>query len=392
MGKKMDCFTGFTATFNEALTLIGLVYLGVRRTRGLAEKLGKDRANLIFWSLLALSGIVSIILSPYKATAIACFFIPFVFIYLYILGRYAISDPAVFVRSLIRGAAVLSLIAVIAKAFHLEWSIGPFRVLADFSSGGRGEVLYVANNLLGLMAQVGVVGAIGSLLAYWREKGHRMEDIITFLVCTGALFVSGSRGAIMGSLAGLLFLAVHHGMAVVLGTAGLLLGLLFMVAVARRSGDILQVFQDPVRIVIWRGALRVILARPFFGWGPGVFTEIFEKYRPAGFTTNVTCAHSDYLNIFAGWGLIGGLLFWGWQLFVLVRAWMKGFTPLQRIIVAVLLSFYVHVAVNDLFAVYAGLLLGLLQHPVFLQAMIGTSVLRQPADYPPRSGDLVGRA
>ncbi|MGQ9778656.1 MAG: O-antigen ligase family protein [Bacillota bacterium] len=370
-----DRFTGFFATFNEAIALLGLVYLGVKRTRGLTEKLAQDRINVVFWLLLALSGIVSIIFSPYKTISIASFFIPFVFIYLYILGRYSIADPEIFMRSLLRGAAALSLVAVLAKIFQLQWSIGSFRILAKFSGGERGEVLYVGDNLLGLMAQVGVVGALGSLLTNRWNKKYFIEDIAIFLLGIGALFVSGSRGAIMGSLAGLLFLALNYNLLVSLAVTIVLLGLFIMVALVRGGGNLLNMLWDPRRVIIWRTAFRVILARPLFGWGPGVFIQIFDKYRPPQFTESVTCAHSDYLNIFAGWGLIGGFLFWGWQLFIIIRAWLNRLTSLQQIIVAILLSFYVHVAVNDLFAVYAGLLLGLLQHPSFSQ----TPMLASPA-------------
>ncbi|MCL6613973.1 MAG: O-antigen ligase family protein [Firmicutes bacterium] len=270
-------------------------------------------------------------------------------------------------RSSIRGATVLSLIAVVAKIFQLQWSIGSFRILARFSPGERGEILYVADNLLGLMIQVGVVGSMGSLLAHWRENKYHIEDIVSFLICLGGLFVSASRGAIMGSSVGLLFLAFNYGPFVTLVAAVVLSGSLVMAAVIRKVGNFLEIFQDPVRLIIWQTTLKAIFARPLFGWGPGVFRQAFERYRPAGFTTDVTCAHSDYLNIFIGWGLVGGLIFWGWQFFILVRSWLKGLNPLQRTIAAVLIAFYVHVGVNDLFAAYAGLFLGLLQHPSFFE-------------------------
>ena len=91
--------------------------------------------------------------------------------------------------------------------------------------------------------------------------------------------------------------------------------------------------------------------------------SINRKFKIEDFA--VTCPHSNYLSIFIGWGLIGGLLFWGWQLFVLVRAIIRGLTPLQRVIIAILISFYVHTTINDLFAAYSGFLLGLIDHQSF---------------------------
>ncbi|AZR73916.1 hypothetical protein BBF96_11250 [Anoxybacter fermentans] len=359
----IERFTGLTLAINPVFTLVGLIYLSARRTRGLIAKIKSDKANLYFWLFLAVSGIISIVFSINKSVAISSYFIPFVFIWLYILGRWVIQDPETFVQDLIRGVMILSIIAIIAKIFNLELSIGQVRILDKFGPRERGEILYVADNSLGLLFQVGVVGALGSLLIYWKEKKYVIENVITFIVSICGLIISASRGAMVGTLVAVLYLVVRYSFKALLG-AGSIVGILAYFS-RHRFFSAFDVKAHSVRIKIWLSSLEIIKDHPFFGVGPGNFGQIYDKYKPASLTKEVTCAHSNYLNIFIGWGIIGGLLFWGWQLFIFIRAALKGLTPLQRVIIAILISFYVHVMVNELFAAYSGFLLGLVDHPSF---------------------------
>ncbi len=361
MRKLIERYTAFTTTFNQNFSLPGIILLSLRKEGGPGGRIRDDRANLWFWLLLALSGLVSIILSPFKTTAVACFFIPFAFIGLYLLGRYRINEPEAFLRTMIRGAALLSLLAIVGRLLHLHWQIGSFRIFYAFGKGERGEILYIANNLLGLMAQAGLVGAAAWLMVKWRDQKYRLENIGCCLACLGGILVAGSRGAMMGSAVGILFILIQYGVLLVAIGLGSLTGVIYLLA-RIRGYSLFRFFQDPARMKIWQGTMRLIKDRLFFGWGPGVFQPVFERYRPAGLTMRVTCAHSNYLNIMAGWGIFGSVLLWGWQFFVIIRAWLRGLTPLQRIIIAILLSFYAHIAINDLFASYAGLLLGLVDN------------------------------
>lgn len=362
----MERFTGLTMLFNPLFTLIGTVYLSLTKTRGLLKKVKADRANLYFWSLLAISTVISVLLAINKSVALPSSLVPFFFIWLYILGRWVIQDPATFMQDLIRGAAFLSLIAIIAHCFDLQLSIGTIRLLYNFKNGGRGEILYIADNGLGLLFQAGLVGAFGSLLIYWKEKRCLIENVIAFLLCTFGLVISGSRGAMVGSQVAIVFLLLKNGLLPIIG-AGLVTLILYFF-----SGDrFLSAFrleEHMTRINIWKSCLNIIRDYPLFGVGPGNFGAVYERYKPEIFIAknlNVTCAHSNYLTVFIGWGLVGGLLFWGWQLFVILRNMIKGITPLQRVIIAVLISFYFHTAINDLFAAYSGFLLGLIEHEAF---------------------------
>ena len=75
--------------------------------------------------------------------------------------------------------------------------------------------------------------------------------------------------------------------------------------IRRISGNVSQ-----VRLVIWRGALSMFLAKPIFGWGLGTFQINFPQFRASdysrkGVSHNTLHAHSEYLEAAAELGVIG---------------------------------------------------------------------------------------
>lgn len=363
-----DRYIGLTMGVNPLFVLPTLIYLSARRTKGIWERIRSDHVSLLFAGLLAVSGLISILGAADRSVAISSFFIPFGFMWMYILGRWTIRNPRQFVQDFIRGAIILAFVAVVAKIFHLEWSIGDFRILDQFRLGERGEILFIANNGLGLVFQAGIIGAIGSLMIYWREKKYIIENTLGFIICSWGLIITGSRGAMLSVLIAICYLIVYFNRKAIFGLIGALGFFIFFAG--RRLSSTFEMAGHSVRIKIWLTSLKIIKENPLFGVGPGNFGRVFEVYRPTGFTEVVTCAHSNYLNIFVGWGIIGGLLFWGWQIFIFVRAEKRGLQPIQRVIIAILIGFYAHVLINELFAAYAGFLLGLLDHSMFTEEPI----------------------
>jgi O-antigen ligase len=161
----------------------------------------------------------------------------------------------------------------------------------------------------------------------------------------------------------LCYLILHFNRKAVFGLFGAL-GF-FGVFAGKRFLSTFALSGHSVRIQIWVTSLKIIKDNLLFGVGPGNFGKVFDVYRSVSSTKEVTCAHSNYLNIFVGWGIIGGLLFWGWQLFIMVRVGIRGLAPMQRVVIAILIGFYAHVMINELFTAYAGFLLGLLDHSSF---------------------------
>ncbi|MGE5599019.1 MAG: O-antigen ligase family protein [Bacteroidota bacterium] len=363
-GDALERYTGFALGFHPLLTLLGLPFISYRGASRVRTEMSRDRASLIWWGAMALSGLISVLLAVHKPSAVASYFEPFFFIWLYILGRVAVRKPVRFLQDFLRGVGALALLILAARLFRLDLSLGHLRIIGRFQAGQRGEILYIGDNSLGLMVQAGVVGALGCFLADWQDRKKRTEYILIFVLSSLALIVTGSRGAMLGTLLAILYLACQFRIAAFLG-AGAFLGLLLWLAKDRfRSIVDLQHSSNANRLLIWVSSLRIVRDHLFFGVGPGNFGQVISRYREPGITLQrITCAHSNYLRIFVGWGLIGGLLIWGWQVFVLVRSCLRGWHPAHRIAFAILLAYYAHTMVNDLFVAYAGFLLGFLDNP-----------------------------
>jgi hypothetical protein len=69
-----------------------------------------------------------------------------------------------------------------------------------------------------------------------------------------------------------------------------------------------SVLDTGVRLKMWRAAGQMWRDHPWWGVGPGHFDYRFREYRPAGFQARPEHAHEDYLELFADWGVTGGLI------------------------------------------------------------------------------------
>jgi O-antigen ligase len=83
---------------------------------------------------------------------------------------------------------------------------------------------------------------------------------------------------------------------------------------------------EDVRFRLWGPAVEMWREHPWFGVGPNHFNDRFRQYRPADGTLQARPdrAHNDYLNTFADWGLVGGLLVlacWVIFYFQVFRSW-----------------------------------------------------------------------
>ncbi len=131
------------------------------------------------------------------------------------------------------------------------------------------------------------------------------------------LAASGSRGAVLSALvsaaAGLAVCGRRRRLIILAGAVILTAGFL--------PGDYwegLLKFSDPrafARPHIWLAALKAAAARPFFGWGPGLFGEIFETFKfpyfdGAAFYGHSTLhAHSEVFNLAAEAGYPAAFFF-----------------------------------------------------------------------------------
>jgi O-antigen ligase len=112
------------------------------------------------------------------------------------------------------------------------------------------------------------------------------------------------------------------------GLVSALLGLGFYMRMAALEADSATRRSLPVRVLMWRAALKTLAAHPVVGVGIGQF-----QYRVADFDPDAVSpanvgssrfhAHNQFLEMAAEVGVIGGLLFLGMFAATLWRAWKK---------------------------------------------------------------------
>jgi len=111
--------------------------------------------------------------------------------------------------------------------------------------------------------------------------------------------------------------------------AFVLIGLLCGVFLGRRVISRLPTLIDSakLRIVFWRGALRLVGDRPFLGSGTGTFHVVFptkraSTFREQGAGYNTRHAHCEPLQILTETGVIG-LIAFSWLVFVFCRGVLR---------------------------------------------------------------------
>ncbi len=63
------------------------------------------------------------------------------------------------------------------------------------------------------------------------------------------------------------------------------------------------------RVTLWKTSWNIINSHPFFGIGPGFFSDYFQIFKASGLYDRMGHAHNDYLNT-AVYGGIIGLITW----------------------------------------------------------------------------------
>jgi O-antigen ligase len=175
----------------------------------------------------------------------------------------------------------------------------------------------------------------------------------------------------VGSVAGIVLLTIFFSFTILIIFSGTtIISLLSSNRILNRVKSIfsLENRSNYVRIKIWQGILSMIKDHFWFGTGPGNFSEVMYNYEILA-EIEPTTPHSNYLNIITGWGIIGGFLFFGWIVYIMIKNWLEGMNYIQKIILAILLAFWVHVIFNDLISAYAAVLLGCLDNPVLKKEM-----------------------
>ncbi len=149
----------------------------------------------------------------------------------------------------------------------------------------------------------------------WRNRNFAIVGAIPFLILLPALAVTSSKGGLLAAFVGSIitifalraarpaaFKTVFRKMLPAVLVLALVFGALAAKTVvprllaARGSDDNSTMF----RVYLWRGTLKMIEARPVFGFGPGAFSGSYPQFAPAG---TARSAHESWLQIAAESGV-----------------------------------------------------------------------------------------
>jgi hypothetical protein len=234
----------------------------------------------------------------------------------------------------------VAVIGFIYAAYGLvALNTGPVAWLDIPAIDGRVTSTFVNHNTYATFAGIGLIATVGLLVRLyqrgaveggsWRLRfatlieatgGHGAALIASGFVTLAALLLTGSRGGVLSTGAGLAMLgglalwrARHRerrpaaAVIVPLGlvTATLLVfGSLFADNLGERG------VADSNRMAVFLLTLRSILDAPLFGLGDGTFSDVFPMYRDRSLSIEGIWAqaHDTYLEALQGLGLVFGLM------------------------------------------------------------------------------------
>jgi len=173
------------------------------------------------------------------------------------------------------------------------------------------------------------------------------------------LWLTGSRGAMLGALAGgTMWLSLSRSWRTVFSPGGrskllevaAAVGVLLAAAGASR-----MLTRRTDRLMLWAGTARMIRTAPVTGWGVGRFASEFYAYAPPAFAARMTAdntfaehPHSEYLHVAVEAGL-PGLGMFVWLLTAILAtgiARARRGDPLAAAAVGSLAAILVHIAVD----------------------------------------------
>lgn len=206
---------------------------------------------------------------------------------------------------------------------------------------GRASGFYICpDHLAGYLE---VVGCLSLSLALWGRVRGWVRLLLGYcaLMCLAGLLITGSRGGLLSTCAGLAVMTVLGLGRVRVQSPGTFmrsLGLVVIVAavavvtlfaVVLPNSDLLQKrvsttldIGSDARPMLWAAAVQQFKLAPVLGTGAATYLYYGRMFRDPRLQNDPIRAHSDYLELLAEYGAVGGLgmllflgahLRWGWR-------------------------------------------------------------------------------
>lgn len=228
------------------------------------------------------------------------------------LARRFVAWPRIVVTLVGAAASLMAALWLLQKLSLLSGlDIASWPVPLGVEHGLRPAADFLHPGHLGTFLVAGGMAWVGHAL-FASEARAKLLGGLALIACGLA---GGARGSVVGLFAGGVLLAIFAASPqlrryIVAGLAVLTTAGVVAVVVRFSAGD-------PYmwrRVEIWQASVGAILDRPWFGFGPGGFEAVAAHYRfldpgpAAHFGRTFSGPHSDALNLFLSFGLIGGAL------------------------------------------------------------------------------------
>ncbi len=197
------------------------------------------------------------------------------------------------------------------------WSPGSFEVLAYERRLGNPEPIawFGLTNVYASFCGAGLIGL--ATLAWMTRRQARLVSIVcgfAALLAGAGLLLTGAKGGIGAGALGGLVIAVGvakpglkiGGWVVVTACGLVLLGVVARGLIGERLGELSLLFRWQYIV----GSVRMWLAHPLAGVGPGMFQDQYALYKPDLSPEDVASAHSFVFDLIATLG-VGGLALTG---------------------------------------------------------------------------------
>ncbi|MDL1987935.1 MAG: O-antigen ligase family protein [Deltaproteobacteria bacterium] len=284
--------------------------------------------------------ILSTVFSVHKYTSIWSLVLLLNYLTIYYLVIHTVRTRTQFRQLvyIIIGIATFLSIFGIFKRFGVNpfpwWEYPDLKYSADLLSSTYGN----HNHLAGYM-EMAIPLILGLFLTGLRGGRLILMIFLVFIMLT-ALILSLSRGGWIGSLIGLVFMAIalvtnrhFRNKRLIAALAGGFLALALVVLASTPVVERIRTFEQKkeipnlsARVTVWNGVVDMILDHPLLGTGPGTFATVFTQYQPQGLLYRNFMAHNDYLHFTSELGLpFFAIIVW-----IIIVLYKKGFQKLKN--------------------------------------------------------------
>ncbi|MBD3379394.1 MAG: hypothetical protein GF408_02915 [Candidatus Omnitrophica bacterium] len=182
---------------------------------------------------------------------------------------------------------------------------------------------FVHPNDFGAWLIVALIVLISVLMVRRRRVYKALAAFLASITALTALYLTKSRGAWLSFTAGFLVLGGLKARKV-LAVFVLLFALVAVFlphSVQDRFSGMMDVKSGTTweRLMLWKGALKMIKERPFLGFGVNTYSRNFPDYKPPDYP-DVRYSHNCYLHMASEIGVPGALFFISFVLTVLITA------------------------------------------------------------------------